>query len=312
MKQKSINIFVNLLESIVAESSTALDLTRRLPGANVLIPYMHQHLGLPHDQWYDEFKKLSWSEIKSKNRWGPKSLNWVIVKGDNGVGAISATEHYNAIAVDSDGDVVNKMSDRGGDVLDWLKQYIGRIQIFYVGQDRGEVKKKKAERKAQKPVPAEQYTDIHNFMYLLMRKFKPLWIRALEQAQADIKGFMGSQLKSNAYEKANKKLARLQLLDASLRAIDDGQDPSEQKDRYNDPFEIMRTALHNAILMTAHHYYPDKTGGFRDRARSYGRSSIHMLTNPDAIKHIFDDIRDGDTKKLGTLLAFFKKGLISG
>ena len=313
MQQKSINILVDLLENIViAESSTAMDLAKKLPGADKLIPYMHQSLGLPHDQWYDEHKKLSWSEIKNKNRWGTGTKNWVIVKGEKGVGAITATDSYHAIAVDADGDIASKVDERGGNVLDWLKGYIGRLQTFYVGKDQGEVKKKRDKRKAQKPLPTEKFVDVETFLYLLMKKFKPLWIRALEQAQADIKGFMNAQLKSNAYEKANKKLSRLQLLDTALRAIDDGQDPTEKKDRYSDPFEIMRNALHNAILMTAHHYYPDDTGGFRDRARGYGRSSIHSLANPTAVSKLFDDIRDGETKKLGTLLGFFKKGLISG
>lgn len=310
MQQKSINFFVDLLESVIKEDSSTIALVRKSPGANILIPYMHKNLGLSHDQEYEEVKKLSWSDVKSKNRWNNSSLNWVIVKGEQGVGAIAATDNYKAIAV-YDGEVVNKSSDRGGTIIDWLKGYIGRIQYYYVGKDSGETKKKKSARKATKPVPTENYVDVETFLYLLMKKFKPLWIRALEQAQADIKGFMNSQLKSNAYDKADKKLARLKAIDHAVRAIDDGQDPTEKKDRYSDPFEIMRAALTNAILMTAHHYYPNETGGFRDRARGYGRSA-HALNNPSAVAHIFNDIRDGDTKKLGTLLGFFKKGLISG
>lgn len=310
MQQKSLNLFVQLLETVILEKSTTIDMVRKVPGANVLIPYMHKNLGLSHDQEYEEVKKLSWSEIKSKNRWGTPGLNWVIVRGEQGVGAIAATDVYRAIAV-YDGQVVNKADERGGNIVDWLKAYIGRIQSYYVGKDSGETKKKKSERKATKPVPTENYVDVETFLYLLMKKFKPLWVRALEQAQADIKGFMNSQLKSNAYDKADKKLARLKAIDHAVRAIDDGQNPAERKDRYSDPFEIMRVALTNAILMTAHHYYPDETGGFRDRARGYGRSA-HTLNNPSAVAHIFNDIRDGDTKKLGTLLGFFKKGLISG
>lgn len=308
MQKKSIKIFVNLLESIMQESSSALDLVRKLPNADVLIPHMHRQLGLPHDQWYDEVKKLSWSEIKAKNRYGSRdNLNWVLVKGENGVGAIAARDDYIALAV-YDGDVVEKRDDRGGNILDWLKAYIGKIQGFYVGKDSGEVRKKKTDRASQKPVPTEGYTSLENFISMLLKKFKPLWVRSLELAQADIKGFLGTQLKNNAYDKADKKLNRLKNIEQMLRAMDDGADPTKS----GDSFDLMKVALHNAVLLTAHHYYPEKTNGFQDRARSYGRSTRHALNDQSAVKDLFYDIRGGDTAKLGTLLGFFKKGLVSG
>lgn len=317
MQKKSIEIFVTLLENIVQEASTSMDLVRKLPNSDILIKYMHTHLGLAHDQEYDEVKKISWNDIKIRSRWGSNDKqNWVLVRGKNGVGAISSTERYHALAVDEIGEIVEKTSDRGGTVLDWLKDYIGPIQSFYVGKASGAVKKKKIERKKQKPLPVEQYTDIDTFSMILMKKFKPLWVRAVEAAQADIKGFVGTQIKNSSYEKAGKKLNRLQALDQILKALEDGKDPTSSQDGYNDtysaPFSAMKLALHNAILLTAHHYYPDLTGGFTDRARSYGRSSTHSLNNQSAVEHLFNDIRGGDTSKLGTLLAFFKKGLISG
>lgn len=312
MQKKTINIFVTLLENIVVtEASTTLDTIGRSPDTTLLVKYMHAKLGLEHDQEYEFVKKLSWSEIKSNNRWGSSSKNWVLVQGEQGVAAIAATESYNAIAV-IDGEVVQKNSDRGGTVIDWIKGYIGKIKGYYVGKDTGETRKKKKERQGRKPLPTEQYTDINNFVAILLKKFKPLWTRSIEAAQADIKGFLGTQIKNNAYDKADKKLARLKYLENMLRQLEDGKDPLNRSSSYDDPFQMMRNALHNAVLMTAHHYYPDSTRGFVDRARTYGRSSTHSLVNPDPVSKLFNDIREGDTAKLGTLLGFFKKGLISG
>ena len=64
---------------------------------------------------------------------------------------------------------------------------------------------------ATKPVPSQEYTTIDNFVMLLLKKFKPLWIRSVQAAQADIKGFIGMQIKNNAYYKADKKLERLKV-----------------------------------------------------------------------------------------------------
>ena len=311
MQQKSINIFVTLLENlVVTEASTSASIIGRIPGGKTLITYMHKNMDLAHDQQYEEVKKLSWSELKSKNTWNNAGLSWVLVKGKEGFGAISATDSYQALAV-YDGEVVQKRDERGGNIIDWLKGYIGPIQSYYVGKSTGEVRKKKVARTGAKPVPTEQFTDIPTFTLILMKKFKPLWIKAVEAAQADIKGFLGTQLKNNAYDKADKKIARLKALDKVLSALDDGKNPTtDNNDRYDDPFVIMKHSLHNAILMAAHHYYPDMTRGFQDRSRSYGRTS--MLNDSSAVLKLFNDIRNGDTSKLGTILGFFKKGLISG
>lgn len=285
----------------------------RIPGADVLIPYMHKNKGLAHDQGYEEVKKISWSDIKGQNKYSSSNTYWVLVRGERGMGAIAAKDSYQALAV-VDGEVESKASERGGTILDWLKDRIGKLQSFYVGKASGDVRLKRSKRQKQKPLPTEEYVDINTFTMVLMRKFKPLWVKALKAAAADIKGFVGTQLKNDSYEKANKKIERLKYLDMMINALEDGEDPTawSRDDGNRDSFVTMRTALHNAVLMAAHHYYPEKTGGFKQRAYGYGRSEQHNLTRPDSISHLFNDIRSGETSKLGTILGFFKKGLISG
>jgi hypothetical protein len=59
--------------------------------------------------------------------------------------------------------------------------------------------------------------------------------------------------------------------------------------------------------MTAAHYYPEQTG---DINKSYGRS--YSSARSEGPQQLLKDITEGDTAKLGTVLSFFKRALISG
>jgi hypothetical protein len=61
--------------------------------------------------------------------------------------------------------------------------------------------------------------------------------------------------------------------------------------------------------MTASHYYPETTGNL-DRSR-YGSSGVSAQFN-EGPAQLLKDIAGGDQKKLGTVLSFFKRSLISG
>ena len=58
--------------------------------------------------------------------------------------------------------------------------------------------------------------------------------------------------------------------------------------------------------MAASHYYPDQTG---EISRAYNG---YTVDNRKGTTLILADISNGDQKKLGTVLAFFKRNLISG
>jgi hypothetical protein len=70
---------------------------------------------------------------------------------------------------------------------------------------------------------------------------------------------------------------------------------------------FIETAVGTAILMAAAHHYPEQTG---EITKSYSRSySSQHQEGPD---QLLKDIAAGDTAKLGTILSFFKRTLISG
>ena len=59
--------------------------------------------------------------------------------------------------------------------------------------------------------------------------------------------------------------------------------------------------------MAASHHYPEKTGSI---TRSYG--SGYNAQFAEGPQQLLKDISAGDQQKLGTVLGFFKRTLISG
>lgn len=194
--------------------------------------------------------------------------------------------------------------------MDWLKSTIGKATNFYIGKDLGGVQKKRIKRAGLKPPPAAQYRDVESFTTMMLDRFKPLWIRAVVAAQNDIKGFVTTQIKNHAFMKAKPKIDRLHQLDQLVSALEGGRTLDKNTD--TSMYNMIGTPMHDAILMAAHHFYPETSRGFTDRARQYGSRARASLNDYDAVRLLFNDIRDGDVAKISTVLAFFKRGLIAG
>ena len=134
----------------------------------------------------------------------------------------------------------------------------------------------------------------------LLMKFKPLWAKAIQAAVADIKGMVGNMIKNDAFEKAEKKINQVKKLQAMMDAQETGADTSNLT-------SSLQSAIQYAVGMAAVHYYPEKTGAF---IRDYG--GRQNPENQEGMRMVLNDIAQGDTSKLGTVLAFFKRTLISG
>ncbi len=293
MNPESLKLFAQMCESVLDEASTSLSLIQGNPGGTEVIKKLHQDMKLAHDQNYKAVPKISWSDLKGNYRGA-----WVIIQGDKGTGAIKAsggnTGDYMAVA--STGGETRSMNDsRGGNVIDFLKGEIGGLRKFYVGQNTTAVTDKQKTRKArQDGAGAAQVSND-----TLIKKFKPLWNRAITAAIADIKGHIANQIKNDAFEKATRKLEYVGRLQNSAEAMETGT--------LEDAPDFLRSAVQTAVLMAAAHYYPEQTG---DITRGYGRS--YSSAQSEGPQQLLKDITDGDTKKLGTVLSFFKRALISG
>lgn len=291
MNPNTLKVFAQLCESFLPEASSSLSLVAQQPGGKQVIQHLHSKHLLSHDQNYQSVPKISWSELKDSYKGA-----WVLIQGTKGTGAIKAsggnTGSYRAVA--STGGEVRELQDsRGGNVIDFLKGEIGNLRSFYVGKETGKVKDvQKSRADLQKSTSTAMNQDT------LVMKFKPLWVKAVTAAIADVKGHIANQIKNDAFEKAQNKLNHLQRLDGALATLESGSGETP---------DTISAAVSAAIHMAASHYYPDDTG---EITRHYRGS--YSSSHAEGPKKVLDDIAKGDTSKLGTILTFFKRSLISG
>jgi hypothetical protein len=291
MRPESLKLFAELLESYIPEDSSASAVLTNTAGSTEVIQKLHKDMGLAHDQQYREVEKISWSELKSGY-----NNSWVLIKGSLGAGAIKAEGGgYKSVAYDpTTQTVTDYSSDRGGNNIDFLKSKIGKLRSFFVGKDQGDVEKKRRKRAEQgKPTDSQAVSRD-----TLVKKFRPLWLRAMTAAEADIKGMIATMIKNSAYEKAKRKMDQAGQLLSAIEKLETGS--------LEDTPEFVREAVNIAIMMASVHHYPEKTGEIRKDYRSY-RSQFS-----EGPQQLLKDISEGDTAKLGTILTFFKRSLVSG
>lgn len=282
--------FAFLCESIITETSTAMDLVKGMPGGSNVVKKLHT-VGLEHDQEYKSLGKISWNELKDSS-YG----KWVVIKGETGVGAIRAINGSYTAYASTGQDTDSFTNDRGGNILDFLTGKIGKLRVFYAGTATDTVRNKQRTRSNLKSSAAENNEMTKDG---LLTKFKPLWAKAVAAARADIKGMVVTMIKNDAFDKASKKLEQLGRLEKVADQLETGSRDAVP--------ESIATAVNLGILMAAHHHYPDDTGDIR---QNYGRS--YSSSNDKGPRQLLQDISQGDTQKLGTILAFFKRSLISG
>jgi len=257
-----------------------------------VVQHLHRKMDLAHDQEYQEVDKISWSDIKD-TRYGA----WILIKGDKAAGAIRARYRgsgYESVAFDPvSGAVETYSDDRGGNNIDFLKNKIGKLRSFYVGKDTGTLSRKKEKRAelSKKPQSTAVTQDT------IVKRFRPLWLRAMTAAEADIKGMIATMIKNSAYVKAQKKMGQAERLMAAIEKLETGS--------LEDTPNFVKEAVSVAIMMAASHYYPDKTGEIRKQYNSY---TAQFQEGP---RQLLKDISQGDTAKLGTILTFFKRSLVS-
>ena len=284
MSPNTYTIFAQLCESFVSEDSSAMSYLQNVPGGPAVIKSLHSNMGLAHDQSYHPIDKILWSDLKDAYNGA-----WVLIQGANGAGAIKAkNDSYHAIA-STGGEIKTFSNSKGGNILDFFKtEGLGKLLKFYVGKSTSTVSQKRAARTQDEPTPTVSKST-------LIQKFKPLWAKGIVAAQADIKGHVVNMIKNDAYEKASKKLELLTKLDSALSNIGSDTVP-----------DVISHAMSQAVAMTASHFYPEETGNITRTYRDY------TTDYSTGIRHILQDIEDGDGAKVGVILSFFKRSLITG
>lgn len=293
MSPDTLKLFAQFCESYLPEASSAMALIQQHPGGKEVIKKLHQSENLAHDIAYSPVPKISWSDLKDSYRGA-----WVIIQGDKGTGAIKAsggnTGTYLAVA-STGGEPRSAKDSRGGNVIDFLKGEIGGLRKFYVGKNTTSVSDKQKKRADMKKGAVGSVINNET----LVKKFKPLWVKAISTAIADVKGHVANMIKNDAFEKAKRKLDHIETLQNGLESIEAGT--------LDGTPEFISRAVQTAVLMAAAHHYPETTG---DITKGYGRN--YSSAHSEGPQQLLKDISEGDTSKLGTILSFFKRALISG
>lgn len=294
MRPESYKIIAEMFESFIQEDSSAISMIGDLTGGKAVAQKLHKDMGLAHDQQFSPVDKIQWSQLKDMYKGG-----WVLIKGAKGAGAIRARSgSYESVAVNPETGAVDVFQDsRGGNNLDFLKSHIGKLVGYYVGKDTGKNADLKRKRDSYKAGAGPKKID----QEIIVKKFKPLWLRSMKAAEADVKGMITTMIKNDAYEKAERKLSILKNLQRASEAMESGE-------LENAP-DWLQGAVSKAIMMAASHHYPDETGELQ---RSRWGSGGLTAANPAGPAKLLQDIANGDTPKLGTILGFFKRNLITG
>jgi hypothetical protein len=163
--------------------------------------------------------------------------------------------------------------------------------------DQGTVVRDKQKKRKQNAVPsATQAVSAET----IVKKFKPMWQKAIVQASADIQGFVMNQVKNGAFEKAQKKLRQVQ----ELRKLGDELDEGDEAP------ELIKKAVGSAIALAASHFYPEETGELSRGYGGYGGTYGLRAEKTEGTQKLLADISGGDTNKMGVILGFFKRSLL--
>jgi len=300
-------LFAVLCESIMKEASTTISAIAKIPGGKELGQYLHKKYAIPHD-----FKLTTTSDIKlgrtnKGDRWD--GGRWYIIAGEKGAAGLkysNRTRNYHAVVQKPNDpkfysyptgtvgtvEFIDVENTSGKNVLNIIKSAIGKPIEIYAGDayESEKVQQKQKRRKASRAAIEKTQLTYYNPEEYLLQKFKPTFLRALKNADAELRGMIQTQIKNGAYNAAEKKLKQLRILD---KKIEDFELGLHQEDR---PF---LTAIRHAISLTAQHYYPELSGGIQ-------ATGDYVKVDIDGLHKLVDDIKTGDTKKLSTVLQYFK------
>ena len=292
--------FSQLCEGIVTEASTAMAEFSG-PGAQEILKYLHTDQALGHDVNIKPVVRPKWADL------GNNKGSWFLISGNKGFAAAKydAGSYRNSgtyqlfastgVPDPEEGNMIySNHAYNATDANKFVKDHVGDTKKFYMVGSlySSELRSKRA---SNQPNDAKQRLIDKE---ILIKRFKPLFKKILIAARADVSGVVNSMIKNDAYDRAEKKIEHLKLLDRTLQNLENEE---------NIP-ELLRDAVGNSLIMTARYYYPKQTGKINT---VYGyRSNALAPESSDGVKQVLIDIQSGDRQKLSAVLAYLKRSLI--
>jgi hypothetical protein len=321
MLNSSQKAFAQLCESFINEDASQIPKALGSNGvaARAITKFIHSKFSLSDKA---VVKTLSgppnWSDVK-------KSNSWIIVQGENGYGAIKVNrdDRYQVGAVKLGNEVVQTMSPSSvaADISKFLKPIVGKVIKYHAvahkegagrwdgrGANKFDVRDVQARRKKAQAGTSGAKGEVN--LETIFTKFKPMFTKAAQAAEADAQGIAATMLKSGNYEGVEKKLRTLNTLRLVSQLMSESP-PAANADYsiradYSRSHEFVKNTLSKAAQHAAVHFYKDEIG---DEEELLSQFTIHN-TADDLVEKLFNDIANGDTKKLSGLLWYFKNGLV--
>lgn len=286
-----------------------------------MIRYLHKQKGAPHDLKFMSIAKdeLDWGAFK-------KIRGWLLFKCDKGIAAVQRTSshgNYNlvmsndawvngpsetdpetgvvttaierareaidnlvSVAVKVNENLIELEADRKDELLRAIRSGVGKIKEMYVAKVTDAHLDKRTNRALK---PAETGGSIA----ALVKKFKPILIKAITQADAELSGVVSIAIKSKSYDRATKIVAKLRSLSKLVSNLESGSGTGG---------DIMTDAVRYAVSMTAVREFDivdARIGGWSER--------ISVEVQPPYFKQILDRAAAGDGKIIAELLYYFKR-----
>lgn len=300
-------LFSQLCEGFVTEASTAMQ-QFNTPAAQAVLKHLHRNHALGHDIRPElKGRKPTWTDLKNL----PGS--WLLINGSNGFAGATflntggrskgVTGRFRLIT-GTNGQYETDTPDIQVDdfaavaaATNHLKNRIGNVAAYYfvdslysrnLNRNRGYT----ATKNAQAGSPAVVTTPY------IIKRFTPLFNKLLTASKADVKGVISTLVKHDAYEKVRVKTQLLQAIEESIMALESGT-----------VTDFLKYAVNNAIVMAAKYHYPDEVGPITYRQTHY-QMPVYSSFTDDGRDKLLSAIGSGEKEKLGTVLAFLKRGLV--
>lgn len=310
-----------MFRSVLDEDSEAMVAVRGSPYADQLIQRIHKNMNLSHKLKFQEKEKIQWKEIKEVEP------NFVLIAGTTGTAAVNWDgNRYTAIIANAEG-VTRGSNPSINALMGDIKEGIGKPKKFWepvtvkIPQEYDNYEKRfgkdvtlpttvRRSRTAARTLDPKKSSSLNPNTGLegdnlpkLFTKLKPLMLRYLTTALADVKGAAGIAMKNDSYATAKKKLEIAAKLSDMIEHLsdpdmDDGYARSSKDD-------LLKNKIQHAVIMTASYYYPDETG---DIVPGYS-GSLRPQKNVGP-NHVINDIAKGDSKKLATVMAYLKQAFL--
>jgi len=317
MKTQSYKLFGMLCEQIILnEVSSIVPLVTNVPNHKEFVTLVHKLLHIPHDFKFEKVPKIELGKDTAISGAGgySGSRTYVLV-GEKGAALLiydNKSREYDLLvpASPSLADYAHEALRHTGNFYEFrnmtsgkraltiIKLSIGNIKQIYAGggsnKKTQELRSKRLSRKATPRFGS----------HTLLKKFSPIFKRMLVSAEQEYKGMLNIMIKNGSYKNISEKIEKLKKIKSMINAIDTYETGKEAIRRDSGIQSSLDRLISNALVLAARYYYPNETS---ELARSHeGYSS----TISKGIDMLLDDIKNGDSAKLSTVLAYFKNGVL--